>query len=415
MKRDEVEQHQRTRLEGAMVEVVARHGFAPTTVRELVTLAGVSKSTFYDHFGSKEECFLAAFDRISAELTAEVTAAYEDAEDPSARPAAALRRFMDLVMEEPHRAAFVTVDSFTLGTAALARRERVWEACEAMVSRYFSEAEPEAAVSEHAVRAIITGTTGVIYRHLRAGTTEELPELVKPLIRWALSYAKPDSEVVRRAVVAAEQPLPPSPATETEALPWTEPPDSPRSRATLSQRERIIRGAARVVAERGYGALSIPAISAAAGTSNQTFYEHFKSKRDPFLAAYENLSSAALEASSAPLQEEHAGPEALGRGLRTLTEYLAANPIYAKLAFFELPTAGPPALDRADRTMDLLISFLEPGRAPEGIGGPAPRVVLDATTAGIWFLIQREIGSDRADSLPELAPEMARLALAPLA
>ena len=41
-----------------MVEAVARHGYAGTTLRELVRLAGVSKTTFYEHFDSKQECFL---------------------------------------------------------------------------------------------------------------------------------------------------------------------------------------------------------------------------------------------------------------------------------------------------------------------------------------------------------------------
>jgi AcrR family transcriptional regulator len=312
--------------------------------------------------------------------------------------------------------AFVTVDSLTLGAAAVARRERVWAASEGATRLYFQEVQPEATVSEHAIRVMIAGTTGVIYRRLRDGRTEELPELVAPLVRWGVGYGRPDSEIVSRAVAAAEEAAAGGPhAGEEDTVPWTEPPDSPRSRSTLSQRERIIRAAARVVVERGYDALSIPAISAAAGTSNQTFYENFRSKRDAFLAAYESLSTTALEASSAPLKDENAGPEAVGRALRTLTEYIAGNPIYARLAFFELATAGPPALDRADQTMDLLITFLEPERAPEGISGATPRVVLDATAAGIWFLIQREIGQGRAESLPELAPELARIALAPLA
>src|SRR6185295_6778094 len=71
-----VAEHQRARLEGAMVEAVARHGFAGTTLRELVGLAGVSKSNFYDHVESKQECFLATFDAISARVSKRVGAAY---------------------------------------------------------------------------------------------------------------------------------------------------------------------------------------------------------------------------------------------------------------------------------------------------------------------------------------------------
>ncbi|HXR60681.1 MAG TPA: TetR/AcrR family transcriptional regulator [Solirubrobacterales bacterium] len=415
MRRDEVARHQKARLEGAMVEAVARHGFAATTVRELVTLAGVSKTTFYDHFEGKEECFLATFESIIDELAEEVAATYEGAEDPRERLPKAFERFMELVVERPRRVALVTVDSLTLGVAAVSRRERAWETFEELVRRYFDEVEPGAAVSELVLRALIAGTTGVVYRRLRSGRAEELPGLVEPLIGWALGYSQPDSEMVRRAVSAAARPaLRPREVGEGDEVPWEEPPHSPRSRSSLSQRDRIIRAAAKVVVERGFDALSIPAISAAAGISNQTFYENFSSKRDALLAAHEALSSLALETSSAPLTAEAAGPEALGVAVRSLTEYIAGNPIYARLAFFELPKAGPPALDRADQTLDLLIAFLEPGRVPKGFGGPVPRVALEATAAGIWFVIQREIGEGRAESLPELAPALTRIALSPL-
>ena len=55
-----------------MVEAVARHGYAGTTLRELVRLAGVSKTTFYEHFESKQECFLATFDEIITQVTERV-------------------------------------------------------------------------------------------------------------------------------------------------------------------------------------------------------------------------------------------------------------------------------------------------------------------------------------------------------
>ena len=75
--------NQRGRLQGAMVEAVARHGFADTTLRELVSLAGVSKSTFYEHFESKQDCFLATFD----DIVLEVGAARRRRLRPARRPA----------------------------------------------------------------------------------------------------------------------------------------------------------------------------------------------------------------------------------------------------------------------------------------------------------------------------------------
>jgi AcrR family transcriptional regulator len=412
--RDEVARHQKARLEGAVVDAVARHGFASTTIRELVTLAGVSKSTFYEHFEGKEDCFLSTFDTIMAQVTQEVGEAYAQPGEPRERMLRALDRFTAMVDERPEAISFVTVDSLTLGAAAVARREKSWQGFEAIARPHVSPPEPDAEVSDLTIRAVVAGTTGVVYRCLRSGQSKELRRLVEPLIDWAFSYSLPQGEKVRQAVAAAERPAAPPPTEEPagDAPGWEEPPASPRSRSSLSQRERIIRAAVRVVVERGYGALSIPAISAAAGTSNQTFYENFNSKRDAFLAGYESVSAEAIARTSAALDRAENGPEAVGFALRALSEYIAGNELYARLAFFELPTAGPPALDRADETIDLLVSFLE--RGGEDAGGP-PRVVLEATAAGIWFVIQREIAHGRRQALPARAGELARIALAPLA
>src|SRR5436305_8039942 len=102
---EEVERHQIARLEGAMVEATARHGFAGTTVAELVGLAGVSKTTFYQHFDSKQECFLATFDAIIGEVTARVSETYRESGDFSERLTRALSTFMEIAADEPAAAS----------------------------------------------------------------------------------------------------------------------------------------------------------------------------------------------------------------------------------------------------------------------------------------------------------------------
>jgi AcrR family transcriptional regulator len=52
---------QRTRLLAAMTDVVAAKGFAGATVTDVVGTAGVSRTTFYEQFASKEDCFLEAY------------------------------------------------------------------------------------------------------------------------------------------------------------------------------------------------------------------------------------------------------------------------------------------------------------------------------------------------------------------
>src|ERR687887_842834 len=61
--RDVVVKSQRSRMLGALVEVVAEKGYAATTVADIIGRAGVSRTTFYQQFKDKEDCFLVAHQR----------------------------------------------------------------------------------------------------------------------------------------------------------------------------------------------------------------------------------------------------------------------------------------------------------------------------------------------------------------
>jgi AcrR family transcriptional regulator len=77
LEREHVAAHQRARLRGAVIEAVNAKGYAATSVAELIALAGVSRRTFYQHFDSKEACFLASFERILADSAERITTAYQ--------------------------------------------------------------------------------------------------------------------------------------------------------------------------------------------------------------------------------------------------------------------------------------------------------------------------------------------------
>jgi AcrR family transcriptional regulator len=410
----EVERHQMARLEGAMVEATARHGFAGTTVAELVGLAGVSKTTFYKHFDSKQECFLATFDAIIDEVTARVSETYREPGDFRERLTRALRMFMEIAADEPAAASLAAIDSLTLGKAGIAHRERGSQAFGLMVRQSFDHSPSPVQVSDMTVRAIVAGIRGVVYRCLRAEEAERLPSLVDELVEWALAYQQEPGPLVLRAIHAAEQDRGEGSDIEKVGLSWEEPPDSDASRRNLSQRERIVRAAARVVVERGYDSLSIPAISGEAGVSNQTFYEHFQSKRDPLLAAFRAMAGDALRAADFAFSAESERPEAMGAGVRALMSHLGGHELFARLAFIELPTAGPPALDEADQVLDRFTGFLQPDLLPHEFGDSAGTTTLHAIATGIWASIQYEIVHGRHESLTALAPQIVWIALAPV-
>jgi AcrR family transcriptional regulator len=396
-----------------MVAAVAKHGYSDTTVGELVALAGVSKSTFYDHFPNKEVCFLSTFETIVDEASSRVAIAYRSQGEPAnsqggleERLVAAFAQFAAIVNEEAVPATLVVVDSLSLGRAALEQRERAFEAFERMIQQSFQQAGGEMP-SDVALRVLVAGVWTVVYRCMRAHRPEELGDHLEPIVKWALSYRRPIE-------VAPSSPNGKGASVgDGEGVDWNEAPDSPRSRHRLSQQERIVRAAAQVAAEIGYANLTIPAISATAGTSNQTFYQHFDGKEEAFLAAFEELSRRALSATYEAAAEVPEWPATIEAGIRGMLEHIVAEPLFAKLAFFELPAAGPAALDHADAAVRRFTAFLDPRALPPGVN-PLPPVVVEALGGGMWAAIQHQIAAGDPASLPEFAPQLAAIALTPL-
>ena len=394
-----------------MVQAVAERGYPSTTVDQLVSMAGVSKTTFYRHFANKRECYLCTFERIVDRLSGDIAAAFQAAGDLRGSLIAALGVFVTLVVEEPAAASLVVVDSLTLGAAGFDRRERASRRFEQLLEQALAGG---AASPTLAAGAVVGGVRGVAYRRLRKGRQAEMPELSEALVDWALTYLRPDGEATAAAVAAAARPAPPPPPP-AEALPeWGDPPDSPRSRHALTQRERLVRAAAQLAFEKGYEALSIPAISTTAGVSNQTFYEHFEHKREPLMEAFDALAEEAIATTAAALAGAGDGPEALGVGIRAMLEHIARNEMFARIAFFELPVAGPEALDSGDAVLEAFTAFISPEATPGELGTAVPAPVREAIGSGIWAVLVHECYHGRCAQLAELAPEITRLVVAPL-
>lgn len=395
---ERVAAHQRGRLMGAMVEAVERSGYPQVTVQELVGLAGISKSDFYRHFDSKQACFLATFEETVRQGSERVVDAYRAGTGLAGSLESGLKGFMQAVATEPAAATLVMVESLALGAAGVSSREAAAAPFEALVAESF--AKEEMPLSSLQCRAVVAGWRHVAFRGLRRGETSRLSDDVPALVSWALSY--------RRAAEFAVPSLVPLPV---KALPWSEPPGGKLARRQLSQRDRILRAVAQIAAENGYKAVTIPAVSARAGTSNETWYQHFDSKREAFLAAFEELVARALVISAAEFERQEDWATGIAAGLAALLAHIASEPIFARLAFFELP-AWPGGIDRAEGAIDALAEALRPAsfdaRARE-----LPEVTRHAIVGGIWAAIQHELADRRASSLPALAAQLAALALVP--
>ncbi|WP_405160695.1 TetR/AcrR family transcriptional regulator [Nocardia sp. NBC_01499] len=124
--RDAVLVSQRGRLIEAMVECVYRNGYSGTTLTDIVARARVSRSTFYEHFANKEDCFVEAVhtgvDMVAARITEELAQLAPDA-DAHARIESIVGTFCETVAAEPDFARLVLVESFMVNQTAVNYRD----------------------------------------------------------------------------------------------------------------------------------------------------------------------------------------------------------------------------------------------------------------------------------------------------
>jgi AcrR family transcriptional regulator len=169
-----VAESQRARLLAAMSAVVADRGYAATTVADVVSAAGVSRSTFYDLFASKEACFIAAYEHGVGDLLQAVRDAVKEApHDWRAQLRAGIRAYLDRLARTDHFARVYIDEIHAAGAAALAARAN---ALRRFADRYhasFSQAraaDPELREPDpDALLVLCAGTEQLVAERLRAG------------------------------------------------------------------------------------------------------------------------------------------------------------------------------------------------------------------------------------------------------
>lgn len=190
----------------------------------------------------------------------------------------------------------------------------------------------------------------------------------------------------------------------------------PREFVVHNQRERLIAGLAEAVAEHGFANTTISHITKAAAVSRRTFYEHFESKEDCFLTAYDVVLEQLRERVIAAAEAEEEWPRKVRGGIAALLRFFAAEPALARLGMVESLVAGPEIAARHREAIESFIPFLRLGRVglldDEDLQR-LPETTEDAIVGGMTLLIGRRVAAGRAEKLEELLPDLVMFALTP--
>jgi AcrR family transcriptional regulator len=190
LSREFVIDSQRERLLVALADTVASKGYAETTVAEIARRARVSKSTFYEHYETKNDVFVDAYLRGMKALGESFAEAF-DAEAEWARALkSGLAAMLKFLAANPSLAYLLMVEAPVGGPAAVKCHDEAMQS----LARYLGNGQ-EASRTEKpppnlpaiAEEALIGGTASLIYRRILAGEADKLGDLLPDLTGFMLT------------------------------------------------------------------------------------------------------------------------------------------------------------------------------------------------------------------------------------
>jgi AcrR family transcriptional regulator len=430
--REQVAEHQRQRLYRAMVECVDEHGYVQTTISELVARARVSRRSFYERFPDKDACLVGAYDTIVRRLLRRLRDGQMSASPEwSAQLEAFLRTLFQAAGDRPDAARLVCVELAAAGPVGVRR----WAEGAQLLQEYliggFAGAPGPGTLPEPVARAIVGGLRRILYTRVhgaRSGRAlqAELAGLIPDLLGWIACYYPSPRGLPQRSAplrgsggeaarIGGRAPgtlTPPPPAVGTRGLPRGAP-HQPRRYGLHNQRERIFDAIANLTAAKGYPATSLSDIVAEAAVSLQTFYRHFDSKEDAFIATYEAGHAHAMAVLNRTLTRHSSFSAGVRAGAEALLAMLSCEPSYARVACVEVMTAYPHMPRRAREANGFYGGLIDASVAPDSPPQLPSPVVGEAIVGGVFELLHDHVLHDRTERLPELTDHIAYIVLAP--
>jgi AcrR family transcriptional regulator len=125
------------------------------------------------------------------------------------------------------------------------------------------------------------------------------------------------------------------------------------------QHERLLRAIVSCAAARGYHSTTVADVVRVARTSRSAFYDHFADKEACFLAAYEQMVAAFIEASLRAAAGVSDWREKLDTGIVTYFRFMAERPEVAISTVVEIHSAGRAGLEARGRALSQWMRTIE--------------------------------------------------------
>lgn len=397
MERGAVARNQRVRMYGAMIESVARKGYAKTSVADVIALAGVSRRAFYEHFANKEACFVATHNIAARRTSKALIHGWESERGWANRLHASCRAVLSDIERHPKSSHLVMVDVLGLGRKSYDCIRAYNALFERSVVTGFVLCPDGAMCSPVAPRAIVGGVRHVLHQRIDTTRWKRIPGLTDELLDWIACCRSPAVE--RLGSIPQQPPLPREQAGRL-----------PRFLVGESRRAMAMRALVDLTLEHGFEELTDPQIAHCAGMTTEAFHKQFRTKEQALLAVVDEFCAELRAAVVRAASQGSSWTEGVRLGMAGYLDCIARHPGVARVAFVELFGAGPGMAGHRASASEAFTDFLaDSGAAPQR----APTVALEALTGALWAVVGSSVASGRMRYLPATLDHLTFTVLAP--
>lgn len=166
-----------------MAQAVAAKGYADATIADIVRASGVSRRTFYEHFTSKAECFIALYEAASHNTLAVLRQAIDPEHEWQTQLDRALLAYLGSMAQNPALLRSLFIEILGLGANGLAARRRVnQEICGFMLQVVNGAAGRgrKPALTEEMAVAVVGGINELVLQAIEQGRAGQLRQLARP-------------------------------------------------------------------------------------------------------------------------------------------------------------------------------------------------------------------------------------------
>jgi AcrR family transcriptional regulator len=386
-----VRRHQRARILDAVLAVSAQHGFEASSVRELITAAGLSTEAFYSHFPSMEDAWATVFDQAFVELFAAAWHAALAASGRTAKVTAAVDAALTQLAAAPEQARLLLVDAPTAGRPG---QPAIDDAIKAF-TKVFAGATAGPDVPRALPGAMVAGVAELVAGWVLDGRATQLPELRAPLIEIILTPPLGLAAAARAADAGA-------------------PTSAPAPVTTRDDRHLLMDAFAAAVARDGLSATQLSDVAQQAGVELDVARALFTDELD---CATQALNAWAgrlvVVAAGAFLTAAGDPPLAAHRALGAALDYIAGTPTLAALAVTDEPDLIPAVSAMRDRYISLFFQLVAVQVPAADQQAPQPLAALEVVLDGVMAVLRRFAQQGRIAELPGELPTLSLQVLTP--